>query len=115
MYFSVKIAYVSAVKQKDGCKSAFFLERLYRICGCGGIGRHARFRFWSARVQVQVLSSALVLRVLVRGHRDSFCLFYTCNSRLLNDRILKRFVNFYLTVTKIGFFYSQKRYLIEFV
>ena len=28
------------------------------ISACGGIGRHARFRFWSARVQVQVLSGA---------------------------------------------------------
>ena len=28
------------------------------ICGCGGIGRRARFRFWWATVQVQVLSSA---------------------------------------------------------
>ena len=29
------------------------------ICGCGGIGRRARFRFWWATVQVQVLSSAV--------------------------------------------------------
>ena len=27
-------------------------------CGYGGIGRHARFRFWCASVQVQVLLSA---------------------------------------------------------
>ena len=30
-----------------------------RVCGCGGIGRRARFRFWWATVQVQVLSSAV--------------------------------------------------------
>ena len=30
------------------------------ISGCGGIGRHARFRFWWATVQVQVLSPALL-------------------------------------------------------
>ena len=29
------------------------------LCGYGGIGRHARFRFWCASVQVQVLLSAL--------------------------------------------------------
>ncbi len=29
------------------------------ICGYGGIGRHARFRFWCESVQVQVLLSAL--------------------------------------------------------
>lgn len=28
------------------------------ICGYGGIGRHDRFRFYSERVQVQVLLSA---------------------------------------------------------
>ena len=28
------------------------------LCGCGGIGRHARFRFLCESVQVQVLSSA---------------------------------------------------------
>ena len=28
------------------------------ICGYGGIGRHARFRFWCESVQVQVLLSA---------------------------------------------------------
>ncbi len=33
--------------------------RSNRISGCGGIGRHARFRFWWATVQVQVLSPAL--------------------------------------------------------
>ena len=30
-----------------------------KVCGCGGIGRRARFRFWWATVQVQVLSSAV--------------------------------------------------------
>ena len=28
------------------------------FCGCGGIGRRARFRFWWETVQVQVLSPA---------------------------------------------------------
>lgn len=28
------------------------------VCGCGGIGRHDRFRFYCFGVQVQVLSSA---------------------------------------------------------
>ena len=32
---------------------------VFIISGCGGIGRHARFRFWWATVQVQVLSPAL--------------------------------------------------------
>ena len=35
---------------------AFLLNNEY--CGYGGIGRHARFRFWCASVQVQVLLSA---------------------------------------------------------
>ena len=30
------------------------------MCGCGGIGRHARFRFLWETVQVQVLSPAPV-------------------------------------------------------
>ncbi len=34
------------------------------ISGCGGIGRHARFRFWWATVQVQVLSPAVRRRTL---------------------------------------------------
>ena len=29
------------------------------LCGCGGIGRRARFRFWWETVQVQVLLPAL--------------------------------------------------------
>ena len=29
------------------------------FCGCGGTGRHARFRFWWATVQVRFLSSAV--------------------------------------------------------
>ena len=29
------------------------------VCGRGGIGRRARFRSWSERVQVQVLSAAV--------------------------------------------------------
>ena len=35
---------------------AFLLNNEY--CGYGGIGRHARFRFWCASVQVQILLSA---------------------------------------------------------
>ena len=30
------------------------------IYGCGEIGRHARFRFWFARVRVQVPSPVLI-------------------------------------------------------
>ena len=37
-------------------------------CGCGEIGRHARFRFWYESVQVQVLSSA-------PSQKDSPCCF----------------------------------------
>ncbi len=33
-------------------------DPLLVICGRGGIGRHARFRFWCSRVKVRVLSSA---------------------------------------------------------
>ena len=33
--------------------------RTRRTCGYGGIGRRARFRFWSERVQVQVLLPAV--------------------------------------------------------
>ena len=32
---------------------------ILRICGYGGIGRRARFRFWWETVQVQVLLPAL--------------------------------------------------------
>lgn len=52
-FFSVKIAYGSIGRNVVYARG---------LGGCGGIGRHARFRFWSARVQVQVLSSALTLR-----------------------------------------------------
>ena len=33
-------------------------DNIDKAGGYGGIGRHARFRFWFARVQVQVLLSA---------------------------------------------------------
>ena len=49
----------SSVTRTD-CRNPF---RLTTICGYGGIGRHARFRFWSARVQVQVLLSAVAPKI----------------------------------------------------
>ena len=39
-------------------KSAIINMQSVFICGCGGIGRRARFRFWFERVQVQVLLPA---------------------------------------------------------
>ena len=34
------------------------IRHIFDLCGCGGIGRRARFRFWWETVQVQVLLSA---------------------------------------------------------
>ena len=46
-------------------------------CGYGGIGRRARFRFWSERVQVQVLLSALFFKAFHEvSWRAFFVLFY---------------------------------------
>ena len=36
-----------------------------KACGCGGIGRHDRFRFYWETVQVQVLSPAVL-----KGSKD---------------------------------------------
>ena len=41
------------------------------ICGCGEIGRHARFRFWFARVRVQVPSSVLIAYYIQRRGLES--------------------------------------------
>ena len=45
------------------------------ISACGGIGRHARFRFWSARVQVQVLSGAPKQKPVTKVAGFCFVLF----------------------------------------
>ena len=34
------------------------IRHIFDLCGCGGIGRRARFRFWWETVQVQVLLTA---------------------------------------------------------
>ena len=44
-------------------RSAGFFLGLFLVSGYDGIGRHARFRFWCASVQVQVLSSAVTKKV----------------------------------------------------
>ena len=49
---SIEGRYVCAAN----CVSA--ICNCWYFCGYGGIGRHARFRFWCASVQVQVLLSA---------------------------------------------------------
>ena len=41
-------------------KDFFRRKRSFLLSGYGGIGRHARFRFWCASVQVQVLLPALL-------------------------------------------------------
>ena len=49
------------------------------LCGYGGIGRRARFRFWWETVQVQVLLSAEPLKIgcfrkiLWRNPKDFLC------------------------------------------
>ena len=48
MTFAIKFAMIHKRVRKNAAT----------VCGCGGIGRHARLRIWCARMQVQVLSSA---------------------------------------------------------
>ena len=44
--------------------------------GCGGIGRHARFRFWWATVQVQILSPASLKPLIFKGFFSVFAALF---------------------------------------
>lgn len=59
-------------------KSAIINMLSVFICGCGGIGRRARFRFWWETVQVQVLLSAGVCKGFLSWYkvRSPFLIVY---------------------------------------
>lgn len=61
----------SSEKPLPGLKGSSSMEALCTrltgcLCGYGGIGRHARFRFWWATVQVRLLLSAPGRRFFMR-------------------------------------------------
>lgn len=54
-----------------GSNSVSYKKLCALICGCGEIGRHARFRFWFARVRVQIPSPVLIAYWIQRRGLES--------------------------------------------
>ena len=71
------------------------IRHIFDLCGCGGIGRRARFRFWWETVQVQVLLPAVEQEKSGRQDLNLFKLLLPAVEQETERRIRREVFGFY--------------------